>query len=98
MFTDSGKIYTANYSQSYSGLVSPKLQQISKDNILIHEVKTAADGILYAATNHGLYVVGDNIIRQINANFTAEVKHIYVDSNGCVWCGDAAGNVLKSPN
>ena len=82
VFTSLGKIYDASYSQSYTGFISSRLQQLSQDSIVIHEVKIAANGVLYAATNAGLYVLMNNSMHAVDSNYTEEVKHIYVDSLG----------------
>ena len=96
VFTSLGKIYGASYSQSYTGFISSRLQQLSQNSITIHEVKTAANGVPYAATDAGLYVLMNNSMHAVDDNYTGDVKHIYVDSTGQVWCGDMNGNVLKS--
>lgn len=94
-FTSTGEIYKINYAAQYYGLVNAYSSPISQNDIIVHE-SYFANGVQYLATSAGLCIMKDGKIYQINENYASDVKHITVDDDGIVWCGDSDGRILMS--
>ena len=85
VFTSNNGIYHISKQLSdKTGFINASIKQISNDKIIAYE-SIKSNNTTYLATNKGLCILVNDIIRIIDENYTEPIYHIEIDNTNTIW-------------